>query len=105
VVNKTPIAAGTNRQIGGHAPSVYLAGLQKTAQIDPARMNHILRSHLIDPAALRGDDFDRFFEARSRALLGRIEKAMGKPILASTLEGEADEPEVVEYEAEEAEVA
>jgi hypothetical protein len=60
-------------------------------------------SHLIDPAALRADDFDRFFQARSQALLEKIEKAMGLPIAREAVE--ADVPEAVEYEAEEAEVA
>jgi hypothetical protein len=101
VVNKTPISAVTNRKIGGNAPSVYLAGLQKTAQIDPARMEDILRSHSIDPATLRADDFDRFFKARSEALLGKIEKAMGKAIAREAVEEE--EPEAVDFEDEETE--
>jgi hypothetical protein len=58
LINKTPISAGTNRRIGGKAPGDYLAGWQKSAGIEPARMDEILRSHLIDPAALRADDFD-----------------------------------------------
>jgi hypothetical protein len=101
VVNKTPISAKTNRKVGGNAPSVYLAGLQKSAGIEPARMDEILRSHLIDPAALRTDDFDRFFEARSRALLAKIEKATGKPIAREA--AEEDLPEAVEYEVEDVE--
>jgi hypothetical protein len=101
IVNKTPISAGTNRKIGGNAPSVYLAGLQKSAGIEPARMDEILGSHLIDPSALRADDFDRFFQARSQALLGKIEKAMGKAIAREVVEEEL--PEVVQYEVEEQE--
>jgi hypothetical protein len=66
-------------------------------------MDEILRSHLIDPLALRADDFDRFFEARSEALLAKIEKAMGKSIADAT--ADEDVPESVEYEVEEAEVA
>jgi hypothetical protein len=100
VVNKTPISAKTNRKIGGNAPSVYLAGLQK-ATVEPGRMDEILASHLIDPSALRADDFAPFFEARSQALLERIEKAMGKAIAREAVE--ADVPEAIEYEAEEAE--
>jgi hypothetical protein len=102
IVNKTPISAKTNRKIGGNAPSVYASGLQKTAMIEPARMDEILRSHVIDPAALRADDFSRFFEARSQALLERIEKAMGKAIARDAVE--ADVPEIIDYEIEEAEV-
>jgi hypothetical protein len=103
IVNKTPISAKTNRKIGGNAPSVYLAGLQKSHGIAPARMDEILRSHLIDPAALRADDFDRFFQARSQALLARIEKAMDKDLAREAVE--EDLPESVDYEAEEAEEA
>jgi len=39
-----------------------------------------LRSHVIDPQAVRADDFDGFFEKRSKALLDRIERAMGKAL-------------------------
>jgi hypothetical protein len=101
IVNKTPISAGTNRKIGGEASSEYLADLQKCAGIEPARMDEMLRSHLIDPAALRADDFDRFFEARSRALLEKIEKAMGKAIARGAVE--EDVPEAIPYEVEETE--
>jgi hypothetical protein len=70
------------RSVGGNAPSVYLARIQKSAEIEPARMDEILRFHLIAPDAIRADDF----EARSRAMLDRIEKAMGKPLLRDTSE-------------------
>jgi hypothetical protein len=100
VVNKAPISAKTNRIIGGNAPSAYLARLQKNAGIEVGRMDEILRSHLIDPSALRADDFESFFQARTQELLGRIEAAMGKPLAKDVLE--ADVPEVVEFEAEEA---
>jgi hypothetical protein len=100
----TPISATTNRKIGGNAPSAYLAVVQKNAGIQPTRIEEILRSHLIDASALRADDFDRFFKARSQALPERIEKAMGQPIARETVEAEEID-EVAEYEAEEAEVA
>jgi hypothetical protein len=102
VINKTPISARTNRKVGGHAPSVYLAGLQKTSNIEPARMDEILHSHQIAPAALRTDDFDAFFQARSQALLEIIEKAMGKKAIAREA-SEADLPEAIDYEDEELE--
>jgi len=43
-------------------------------------MNAILRSHFIDPEALRSDDFSGFFEKRREALLKLVEEAMGKTI-------------------------
>ena len=43
-------------------------------------MDEILESHVIQPAALRNDDLQSFFEARRLELLARIEKAMSKPV-------------------------
>lgn len=80
IVNKTPLAARTNRMVGNNPPSQYLARLQKHSGIEEGRMDDILRSHVIEPAHLRADDFNAFFQAREKALLERIEKAMGKPI-------------------------
>jgi hypothetical protein len=65
--------------IGGNAPSAYLPKVEKGAGISNARMDEILSSHVITPALLRADNFDGFFAAREKALLDRIEKAMGKP--------------------------
>lgn len=39
-----------------------------------------LRSHVIDVASLRADDFQAFFICRAKALLDLIGKAMGKYI-------------------------
>ena len=47
------------------------------------RIVQILRSHLIEPETLRNDDFEAFFEERTRVLMAMIGKAMGK---SSTLE-------------------
>lgn len=80
IVNKTPLAARTNRMIGNNPPSTYLVRMQRNAGIDETRMDEILESHLIDPLALRLDEFDEFFKARETALLDRIQQAMGKPI-------------------------
>ncbi len=82
IINKTPLSFRTNRIIGGVAPSEYLAKLEKgdkqTPPIEPARMDAYLRSHLIDPAILRRDDFDAFMVDRQKRLLGLIEQATGK---------------------------
>ena len=64
--------------IGGNAPSTYLGKLEKSAGISVTRMDDILRSHVIDPALIRSDTFDGFFADREKALLQRVEKAMGK---------------------------
>lgn len=80
VINKTPLSARTNRQIGGRAPSQYLPAVEKAAGIDRAVMDEILESHRIAPDLLRADDFWAFFAARAEALLQRIESATGKTV-------------------------
>lgn len=102
IVNKTPLAARTNRMISNNAPSAYLLRIQQSAGIDEARMNQILESHLIDPLALRRDCFDDFFKAREAALLDRIEQAMGKPIARGIVVSDGDS--VDSFEDEEVEV-
>lgn len=81
IVNKTPLAARTNRKIGGRAPSEYLQAIERDAHIPPERMDEILGSHLIAPEALRQDDFEAFMTRRQEALLARIEQAMGKAVV------------------------
>jgi hypothetical protein len=82
IVNKTPISYKANRMIGGKAPSEYLAAIQSHKQVGLTNdaMNGILSSHHIDPAAMRADDFERFFQVRQDALLRIVEEAMGKKI-------------------------
>jgi hypothetical protein len=80
VINKTALAARTNRQIGGRAPSRYLPAIEKAAAVGPERMDEILRSHCIAPNELRADCFWEFYAARAEALLQRIETATGKTI-------------------------
>lgn len=80
IVNKTPLSASTNRTIGGSAPSVYLSRIQRTVEIEEMRMDEILRSHVIEPSAIRSDDFVKFFELRREQLLARIEQATGKQV-------------------------
>ena len=82
IVNKTPISYKANRMIGGKAPSDYLAAIQSHKQVGlgDAAMDEILRSHHIDPATMRADDFERFFQVRLDALLRIVEEVMGKTI-------------------------
>jgi len=80
VINKAPLAAGTNRFISGDAPSVYLGRIQKAKQVDPASLDVFLTSHIIPVDQLRGDDFDGFIRLRAFALLNLIEKATGKAV-------------------------
>ncbi len=88
-VNKTAIDAHTNRQIGGHAPSEYLAAIEGKEKTSATTLDAILRSHEIDPVALRQDDFASFFNQRFERLLKLIEAAMGKPVNRSADQSES----------------
>lgn len=106
IINKTPLSFRTNRIIGGVAPSAYLGKLQTgdaaTPPIEQARLDGYLRSHLIDPALLRGDGFEAFMADRQKQLLGLIEQATGKSAYAGDVgdEGEDDEADEDTVEAE-----
>ena len=80
VVNKAPLASGTNRFISGDAPSVYLGRIQKSKQVPSDSLDEFLTSHVIPVAALRGDDFNAFIRLRAGALLDLIEAATGKAV-------------------------
>jgi len=81
IVNKSPLSKRSNIQISGDAPSVYLRRIEDEYGISPAWLDDILRTHLIEPAYLRADDFEAFFKARIEALSGLISEAMGKPVV------------------------
>jgi hypothetical protein len=95
IINKTPISYKANRMIGGKAPSKYLKQLQNhpQVQISDDDLADILRSHAIDPALLRADDFANFFDARKAALLNLIAGATGKSILPAGGEAPAEDDE------------
>lgn len=80
IINKTAISARTNRIIGGAAPSLYVQRIEKDAQISEQVLDESLSSHLIDPAALRSDDFEVFFATRREELCLLIEAALGKSV-------------------------
>lgn len=76
IVNKTPIDAGTNKKIGGKAPSEYL--LQLRQNMAASDLDAVLQSHLVNPDALSSDDFAEYFVGRGEALLKLIGEAIGK---------------------------
>jgi len=78
VVNKAPLAAGTNRFIGGDSPSNYLSRIEKNKQVNQENLDQFLVSHVIPVAQLRADDFNGFIRQRAAALLSLIENATGK---------------------------
>lgn len=79
VVNKTPLAASTNRFIGGDAPCRYLERI-KTKGIKDNQLDAFLVTHEIEPRILRSDDFDQFLRDRASRLLNLIETATGKGV-------------------------
>jgi hypothetical protein len=80
VVNKTPISASSNREIGGCAPSVYLGKLEKKGSVTSADLDGYVETHWIDHNLLRADDFQNFIIDRAKKLLCAIETATGRTI-------------------------
>lgn len=80
IVNKAPLAASTNRFIGGVAPSAYLEKIAKNKHVEQATLDDFLVSHVIPTAELRNNDFDLFIRVRASSMLKLIENAMGKTI-------------------------
>jgi hypothetical protein len=78
IVNKTPLAAKTNRLIGGASPADYVPKLEAAAGVTAEELDSIIGAHLIETKALRAGDFKRFFVTRRQALLELVEQAMGK---------------------------
>lgn len=79
VVNKTPIYAGTNRSIGGRAPSEYIRTMFNKG-LSEAQIREAITSHKISYDLLAADDFEGFIIDRATRLLDRIELATGKSI-------------------------
>lgn len=97
IVNKTPLSASTNREIGGGAPSEYLRGIEEKHGISSAELDDIVSSHMIDPAFLRNDDFEGYYAARRNALSSIIEDALKKPVVRHAANPEP-EREIAEIE-------
>ena len=80
IVNKTPLTYSTNREIGGVAPSKYLAKIEAKGEVTSNTLDIYLESHFLDVSDCRNDDFDKFIIHRAKALLNVIEIATGKAI-------------------------
>lgn len=81
IINKTALSARSNREIGGAAPSEYLARIEHRHGHSRNEMDAILRSHLIEPALLRADDFEAFLQSRREALTNLIAAHLRNPII------------------------
>jgi hypothetical protein len=97
IINKTALAARTNRKIGGRAPSSYLKTIMRDGGPPQAKLDAYLGSHHIDPEHLRADDFEAFFAARKVALLKLVQKAAGLALAPemSELDSIGEEPDEV----------
>ncbi len=80
IVNKTPLSASSNREIGGVAPSVYLGKLEKKGSVLPSDLDGYLETHWIDHTMLREDKFQSFIIDRAKKILSAIEQATGRTI-------------------------
>ena len=80
IINKTPISASSNREIGGVAPSVYLEKLERKGSVLPSDLDGYVETHWIDHSFLRNDDFQNFIIDRAKKLLHAIEQATGRTI-------------------------
>lgn len=95
IINKTPLSKRTNQIIGGEAPSIYLAKIEKGSKIDtpvePQVLSDFLGSHLVASEYLRVDDFEGFFKQRQKNLIGLIERATGKQVSLEPVSEETGE--------------
>ena len=80
IVNKTPISASSNREIGGVAPSTYLEKLEKKGSVLPSDLDGYVETHWINHTMLRNDEFQSFIIDRAKKLLSAIETATGRTI-------------------------
>lgn len=79
ILNKTPISGETNKIIGKKAPSVYIRDFEKAGN-KPQQLNASLRSHFIDAALCRADNFDAFIIDRAKKILDAIEELTGRKV-------------------------
>jgi hypothetical protein len=83
IINKTPMSRGTNRAVGGVAPSEYLGRIQGKGHVTGDNLERFIESHLVDASDLQSDRFEAYYEKRKKALLSLIGRAMGKPVTQS----------------------
>lgn len=103
IVNKTALSKMSNQSIGGNAPSKYIAQIEHKTGLSSAALDDILRTHLIEPAHLRADNFDAFYAARKTALAGLTTAAQGKEVVqgAEIDEAAANDPFLDEEDSSE----
>lgn len=80
IVNKTPMSHGASRRMVG-TPSAYVSVLARESGTPEEWFDDILATHLVDPVALRANDFTAFYAHRYERLLALVETAMGKQVV------------------------
>lgn len=80
IVNKTPLSASSNREIGGVSPSKYLEKLEKKGSVTSEILDSYVETHWIDSGILRSNDFQGFIIDRAKRLLDAIEMVTAKNI-------------------------
>lgn len=80
IVNKTPISASSNREIGDVAPSTYLGKLEKKGSVMQSDLDSYVETHWIEHNLLRNNAFQSFMIDRAKKLLGAIEAVTGRTI-------------------------
>ena len=80
IINKTPLSASSNREIGGVAPSLYLGKLEKKGSVLPSDLDDYVETHWIDHTMLRNNKFQNFIIDRAKKLLSAVEQATGRTI-------------------------
>ncbi|MFG2305456.1 DUF262 domain-containing protein [Actinacidiphila glaucinigra] len=77
IVNKTPLSYRAAQNMAG-SPASYLSALAAASDMRPEWFDDVIATHLIDPEALRSNDYERFYLDRSRQLQDLVHSAMGK---------------------------
>ncbi|WP_405915414.1 DUF262 domain-containing protein [Streptomyces sp. NBC_00728] len=89
IVNKTPLSYRAAMDMTG-APASYLSTMVAASDMRPEWFDDVLATHLIDPEALRDNDYERFYNDRSKQLQDLVHDAMGKKTMLRDLpEGDA----------------
>lgn len=84
IVNKTPLSYRAAMDMAG-APSSYLSTMVAASDMRPEWFDDVLATHLIDPEALRENDYERFYRDRSTQLRDLVHSAMGKKTMLRDL--------------------
>lgn len=81
VVNKTPLRSGSNRAIGGSAPSAYTGKILEDVQYPDGKFADILESHGIRLEDLQTDNFNSHFDSRLERLRSLISRVTRLPVI------------------------